>query len=102
MKSDLKKVGLHCSWEDLTEGMQIYGEITSKEFKTGEWATVQPVLDNTKCIHCLLCIPVCPDSCISVMPGTQARGPIDFDHCKGCGICAKTCPTGCITMKGVN
>ena len=82
--------------------MQIYDEMTSKEFKTGEWATVQPVLDNTKCIHCLLCIPVCPDSCISVMPGTQARGPIDFDHCKGCGICAKTCPTGCITMKGVN
>lgn len=41
MKSDLKKVGLHCSWEDLTEGMQIYGEMTSKEFKTGEWATVQ-------------------------------------------------------------
>ena len=66
MKSDLKKVGLHCSWEDLTEGMQIYGEMTSKEFKTGEWATVQPVLDNTKCIHCLLCVDNCPCQAIAV------------------------------------
>ncbi|MGN0525568.1 4Fe-4S dicluster domain-containing protein [Eubacterium sp.] len=101
MKSDLKKLGLKCSWEDLTEGMQIYGSMTSKEFKTGEWATVKPTLDSEKCINCLLCIPVCPDSCIATYEGTQIRGPIDYDHCKGCGICAKTCPTGALTMKGV-
>ena len=101
MKSDLTKLGLDCKWTDLTEGMQIYGSSTSVEFKTGEWASVKPELDNEKCIHCLLCIPVCPDSCISVVPGTTARGPIEYDHCKGCGICVKTCPTGALSMEGV-
>ena len=101
MKTDLTKVGLDCKWSDLTEGMQIYGEMTSVEFKTGEWASVKPSLDNDKCIHCLMCIPVCPDSCISVIPGTTARGPLDYDHCKGCGICVKTCPTGALEMEGV-
>lgn len=101
MSTDLSKLSLDCSWKDLTEGMQIYGEMTSKEFKTGEWATIKPELDHDKCINCLLCIPVCPDSCIGVLPGTQERGPIDYDHCKGCGICVKACPTGALTMKGV-
>lgn len=101
MKTDLNKLGLDCSWEDLTEGMQIYGSMTSVEFKTGEWATIKPMLDQEKCINCLLCLPVCPDSCIGVKEGTLERGPIDYDHCKGCGICVKTCPTGALTMKGV-
>jgi pyruvate ferredoxin oxidoreductase delta subunit len=83
MKSDLTKLGLDCKWSDLTEGMQIYGSATSVEFKTGEWTSVKPTLDNEKCIHCLLCVPVCPDSCIAVVPGTTARGPLDYDHCKG-------------------
>jgi pyruvate ferredoxin oxidoreductase delta subunit len=99
MKSDLTKLGLDCSWQDLTLGMQIYGEMTSKEFMTGEWASVKPLLDESKCIHCLMCVPVCPDSCIPVADGT--RGALDYDHCKGCGICVKTCPTGALTMKGV-
>lgn len=99
MKSDLTKLGLDCSWTDLTEGMQIFGSSTSVEFNTGEWASVKPVLDDTKCIHCLLCVPVCPDSCIPVV--NADRGPLDYDHCKGCGICVKTCPVGALQMEGV-
>ncbi len=101
MKSDVNKLGLNCTWHDVTEGMQIYGEMTSKEFSTGEWASVKPVLDEEKCIHCLMCVPVCPDSVIPVTKDGK-RGPFDYDHCKGCGICAKTCPKGAITMKGAN
>ena len=37
MKSDLNKLNLECKWQDLTEGMQIYGSMTSEEFNTGEW-----------------------------------------------------------------
>ncbi len=99
MKSDLSKLGLKCSWQDLTDGMQIHGESTSVEFMTGEWTSHKPEIDETKCIHCLMCVPVCPDSCITVNNG--ARAPLDYDHCKGCGICVKTCPTGALTMKGV-
>ncbi|MDE7038966.1 MAG: 4Fe-4S binding protein, partial [Lachnospiraceae bacterium] len=48
---------------------------------------------------CLLCTPVCPDSCIPVKDGK--RGGFDYGHCKGCGICVKSCPFGAITMEGV-
>ncbi len=99
MASDLSKLGLDCKWQDVTEGMQIYGEATSKDFSTGEWASVQPVLDEELCIQCLMCVPVCPDSVIPVIDGK--RGAFDYKHCKGCGICAKVCPKGAITMKGV-
>lgn len=99
MKSDLNKLNLDCSWQDLTEGMQIYGEATSLEFNTGEWTSVQPVVDNEKCIQCLMCVPVCPDSCIAVVDGK--RSEIDYAHCKGCGICVKSCHVGAITMEGV-
>jgi pyruvate ferredoxin oxidoreductase delta subunit len=99
MKSDLSNLGLECKWTDLTEGMQIYGSSTSVDFNTGEWASVKPALDENKCIHCFMCVPVCPDSCISVVD--NARGPIDYDHCKGCGICVKTCPVGALIMEGV-
>ena len=44
MKSDVNKLGLDCKWQDLTEGMQIYGEATSVEFHTGEWTSVKPEL----------------------------------------------------------
>lgn len=99
MKSDVNKLGQDCKWQDLTEGMQIYGEMTALDFNTGEWATVKPELDEEKCIHCLICVPVCPDSVIPVTDGK--RGEFDFDHCKGCGICVKACRLGAITMKGV-
>lgn len=100
MKSDLNKLHLECSWKDLTEGMQIYGEKTSEAFNTGEWTSVKPELDEEKCIHCLMCVPVCPDSCISVVDGL--RGAFDYDHCKGCGICVKACHVGAIKMEGIN
>ncbi len=99
MKSDVNKLNLNCKWQDLTEGMQIYGEMTSKEFNTGEWTSVKPELHEDLCVHCLMCIPVCPDSVIPVVNGK--RGAFDYDHCKGCGICVKACHTGAITMKGV-
>jgi pyruvate ferredoxin oxidoreductase delta subunit len=99
MRSDVNKLGVDCKWDELTLGMQIYGPATATHFNTGEWATVKPVVDENKCIHCLMCVPVCPDSCISVSNGK--RSPIDYDHCKGCGICVKSCPKKAISMEGV-
>ena len=86
-------------WQDITEGNKIYEAATSRQFKTGEWRTQDPVHIVDKCKECYLCVPVCPDSCIPVQD--MKRGAFDLDHCKGCGICVKSCPFGAITMEGV-
>ncbi len=84
------------SWLDITPGGDIYASGNSTEFKTGDWRTDRPVIDMEKCIHCFLCVPVCPD--ISIPVEDNKRLDFDYDHCKGCGICAKACPVNCITM----
>lgn len=97
MKIDLNKLTEKCSWKNLTEGMQMYAPGTSIHFNTGEWTTIKPVYHANKCRHCLLCTPVCPDSCIPVK--NYRRLAFDLNHCKGCGICAKVCPFEAIEMK---
>ena len=87
------------SWKDITPAGNVYAGGTSEEFNTGEWRVDKPVFIEDKCKHCLLCIPVCPDSAIPVK--NYPRLAFDYDHCKGCGICVKSCPFGAITMKGV-
>lgn len=95
MKS--KDINERSSWQNITEGNQIYEPATSRQFCTGEWRTSTPVYEKEKCRQCLLCVPVCPDSSIPVCEGK--RQEFDYDHCKGCGICAKACPFGAIEMK---
>ena len=98
-KPVISKLGVKTKWQDLTEGMIVAGAGTSKDFHTGEWTSVKPEFIEDKCKQCLLCVPVCPDSCIPVKD--MKRGAFDYDHCKGCGICVKACPFGAITMEGV-
>lgn len=99
MTADISKLGVKVSWRDLTEGMVIAGAGTSRAFPTGEWSAEKPQFLEEKCKQCLLCVPVCPDSCILVTD--YKRGEFDYVHCKGCGICVKACPFGAITMEGV-
>ncbi|GFI25342.1 pyruvate synthase subunit PorD [Lachnospiraceae bacterium] len=84
------------TWQEITQGLQIYEPATSKEFLTGEWRTSTPVTDWDRCKQCLLCVPYCPDSSIPVKD--EKRLEFDYDHCKGCGICASACPFGAISM----
>ena len=98
MAVDMSKLGLRAPWQDLTDGMIISAGGTSKEFETGKWCTEKPVFIEEKCTQCLLCTPVCPDSCIPVKDGK--REEFDLEHCKGCGICVKACPFGAIGWKG--
>lgn len=84
-------------WRDISVAGHITGGGTSKEFHTGDWRNLRPVLVWEKCKQCLLCVPVCPDSSIAVTQGK--RQEFDYDHCKGCGICARVCPFDAIYME---
>lgn len=96
-KTDITKLGQDVAWQDITRGNTIVGAGTTREFITGDWTSVAPVIDEEKCKQCLLCVPVCPDSCIPVKD--YKRQAIDLDHCKGCGICVKACPFNAIKME---
>ncbi len=91
-----KDINEHSTWQELTPGCEIYEPGTAAMTITGEWRTMVPHWDATKCKQCLLCAPFCPDSSIPVVDGK--RQDFDFDHCKGCGICYKVCPFQAISF----
>lgn len=69
---------------------------TSLEYKTGTWRIEKPVIDQSKCIECLLCWIYCPD--MSIKRIDDKRVEVDYEFCKGCGICAEVCPPKAIRM----
>lgn len=91
-----KDINEQSKWHELTPGCEIYEPGTASQTITGEWRTITPHWDPTKCKQCLLCAPYCPDSSIPVKDGL--RSDFDFDHCKGCGICYKVCPFHAISF----
>ena len=100
MRTDITGINEKTPHQELTEGLMIFAGGTSKLFPTGEWRTNTPVFHEDKCKQCLLCAPVCPDSCIPVKEGKRLA--FDMEHCKGCGICANVCPFDAIEMKEGN
>ncbi len=56
------------------------------------WLYRKPVVDETRCTHCLACDHVCPSSCIH-----DSR--IDYRTCIKCYCCLEVCPTQAITAR---
>jgi len=71
---------------------------SSRHFKTGDWRSFRPVIDNGKCINCMFCVVDCPENCIRVKEDGK-RGVIDLQYCKGCLICENVCPVKCVSHK---
>ncbi|MBI5201614.1 MAG: 4Fe-4S binding protein [Elusimicrobia bacterium] len=66
-----------------------------RENLTGDWRSLRPGIDASRCTGCLLCWKFCPEACVDA----SSRVPvIDFAYCKGCGICAAECPPKCIEL----
>ena len=69
---------------------------TSKEYKTGDWRSFKPILNQDKCTRCSLCWVYCPDAAIK--HNDDGSYEMDLTYCKGCGICAEECPPKAIKM----
>jgi pyruvate ferredoxin oxidoreductase delta subunit len=85
-------------WKDIPIGGMIIEAGNAVKYPTGTWRAFRPIWDEPRCIHCLQCWVMCPDSSIMVNDGKMIG--IDLLHCKGCGICAEVCPdkVKCIDM----
>ncbi len=85
-------------WKAIPIGGMILKAGNAVEYKTGGWRAFRPIWDGERCIHCLQCWAMCPDSSVIVKDGKMIG--IDLAFCKGCGICAEVCPdkVKCIDM----
>ncbi len=77
-------------WSAVPRAGHVLEAGNTDSYDTGSWATFYPVMDWDKCIQCLQCWVLCPDSAILVEDGLITG--FDLLHCKGCGICDEICP----------
>ena len=91
MSSDEKS-----GWKKLPIAATVVEPGSSLKYKTGDWRAFRPVVDEAKCVNCLLCWIYCPDSAIVRQEKCVV---INYDYCKGCGICAHECPKQAIIME---
>lgn len=49
------------------------------------------------CVHCGLCMDVCPTGALSRDNKTQAV-VVEYEKCGGCGNCVHVCPFGAVTL----
>ncbi|MFA5125709.1 MAG: 4Fe-4S dicluster-binding protein [archaeon] len=81
----------------ITKGAVISNPGSTKNYKTGEWRTFKPSIDQAKCIKCAKCWMTCPDA--AVYKDKEGRFQVNYDYCKGCLLCEKECPVKAISHK---
>lgn len=58
---------------------------------------IRPVINNDKCIKCLLCVKICPKKCISNDNDTYPA--VNYKSCIQCFCCSEVCPNNAIILK---
>ena len=81
------------TWKEMPLGGIIFEAGSARNYPTGGWRTYRPVHVPQRCVHCLRCWILCPDSAVLV-ENAKVVGFSDA-HCKGCGLCARECPAKC-------
>lgn len=82
---------------ELIKGTVIRNPGSTKNYKTGEWRTFKPEIDQAKCIKCGKCWLNCSDA--AIYKDSEGKFQVNYDYCKGCLICSKVCPVKCISYK---
>lgn len=54
------------------------------------------VIDEKRCIGCMLCIQACPVD--AIVGASRRMHTVIAAECTGCGLCAPPCPVDCIAM----
>jgi 2-oxoacid:acceptor oxidoreductase gamma subunit (pyruvate/2-ketoisovalerate family)/2-oxoacid:acceptor oxidoreductase delta subunit (pyruvate/2-ketoisovalerate family) len=94
------------TWQEMPPGVALHqasfggvevGPGSMRNNRTGTWRTRTPIYVKEKCVRCLRCWFICPDS--SVKREEDGHVHFDYDHCKGCGMCASACPGKAIEMR---
>ncbi len=61
---------------------------------------ISPLIDETKCIGCELCVSLCSASAMElVLKEAGRRAQNIAAACKGCGVCGASCPQQAITIQ---
>ena len=91
-RKTVEKFKFSGEFKDIPFPIAIPGNLQT--FNAG-FRSFRPVLDNTKCVGCMMCYVMCPDGSL-YREGENLL--IDYDYCKGCGICAQECKVKAIEM----
>lgn len=92
----MPKSELDLGWKDIDPGCAVNEPGNAAQYRTGDWRSIRPVWDHTRCIKCGVCYIFCPDA--AILKNAEGYFEADLYYCKGCGICAQECVTGCIKM----
>ena len=78
--------------EKLTEVEKSFKKLGVEVVELGEGV----VKDEEKCIHCGLCISICP---VEVFRFNEERKVVaDTKHCIHCGVCVNVCPAKALSL----
>lgn len=58
------------------------------------------VIDESRCIGCVMCIKPCPTD--AIVGAAKHIHTVIVDDCTGCGLCIDPCPVDCISMEPVD
>ena len=84
------------NWEDYPMAATIHRPGSATDQNTGDWKSMRPERDRSKCDKCGICWIFCPDAALYMTE--EGYYEVDLYHCKGCGICARECGKEAIIM----